>query len=590
MRELFDNPNWKLWVYLAHKIGIKTTCLDVVRSLNGAKQLFVSSLYSGQLSSLAEGFINTALTKIFYGCWGISSEPTEPDVMQELKGIARNLGSGRNRSLYAAANQAIGSYDQYNASAVEDRLQEHYLVVAQEIADGSSAAQPLKQHFISLFGARSFNPDLIQRTLGSLYGGALPLPQSPLSGLMISILTDSQLKKNISKEKDGPRLNTILSGYADAELMKLYGVVGYAGFDFKKEKRFLESRASARLISALPASAKVWFLVGTVPLDVQAINSLSERNIQDVIRQNYPFQNSILAEAIDRNDLPTWLRLVLLKYKVGLTRPEASTKALPIIQTRNQVSPAWVVFQTTSLGNDFMGIITLYDHLCQISKPCTNADFLTHKPFLDLCLTQAQSADLNFEAKRDVFRWLRGLTDPRGSVSSIQTYQTDDVIPALEQWSKGPLAAEQIDALESSSQAWFQYLIKYERFSYGEFANLKDLIETTIPYPADPSQDGIKRIYSVVHTLLRMNLLRIRQADGALEESGWNRHYKKMAVQFHPDKHNTKPWIKRAEDVFATLSGLNSYVRELCTKEAKIHKIRQRYNEKLERESRGDFS
>jgi hypothetical protein len=68
LRELFDNPNWKLWVYLAHKIGIKTTCLDVVRSLNGAKQLFVSSLYSGQLSSLAEGFINTALTKIFYGC------------------------------------------------------------------------------------------------------------------------------------------------------------------------------------------------------------------------------------------------------------------------------------------------------------------------------------------------------------------------------------------------------------------------------------------------------------------------------------------------------------------------------------------
>ncbi len=566
LRELFDNPNWKLWVYLSRQIGIETTCLDVVTLLSDTKQLLSDVQHNRQLSSLAESFINTALTKIFCGCWGISNKPTEPDVIKKLKGIARTIGTGRDTSLYATTNQIIGSYDQYNPKPVKDSLQEHYLVVANEIAGGSIHTQQVKNRLIPMFSSRNFSQGLITRIIGPV-DGAGPFPKTPISGVMLSILTDGQFRKNIEAEKLSPTFQSYIDGkYSRSELFRLYNFISYSGFNFKKEKELLEGQGVPLPIPNLPLHMKIWLMLEKDTKNHSIIDNISEQNIQDQIRSNYPFQNVTMKESIERPDLPTWLRLILLKNSRGMTVQEASIKALEIMQGSGAAARGWNRFQDQTFGNDFMRIVTLYDQICQVSKPCSDADFESHRAFLDICVARARSSDLSFEAKRDVFVWLRGLRAPRESNLKIKAYQTDVVLGSIKEWvEEATMTDDQKDLFEKSQTAWFFIKgLKCPAFCpelLKHFEDLKGLIDSRISYVEfnrmnEDDRDQILFIDRTKRSLFDKGLLKTNLL-GAIEDCGWKKRYQKIAAKVHPDKHGNSA---KSVKIFQALHALKSFV------------------------------
>ena len=595
LRGLFDNPSWELWCFLTGKISVSATCLNIISLLNETKLLFLGSQYNSQLSTLAEGFINTALTKIFYGCWGISDTPAKPDVAAKLLGIAQNIGKGNSTSLYATANQIIGSYDQYKTNTATDRFQEHYLLVANAIAEGSTAAQPIKNHLISMFQNRKFNDSSIKKILGSASVKDTAFPKTPIVGVMSAIISDSQIRKNIAEGTLKPALQSYLSeyDYTDSELLSFYKLIVCSEFDLPNKEDLTKIASRLSIPKLLPTSTKLWFILSKDSVVSSKIGRISEQDIEAQLVSNRQFKdimlNDVLMESINRPCIPTWLRLFLLNKNTHFTKKEASEKALEIIKSHKDVAKWLSKFQKETFGSRFIEIITLYDKICKISKPCCDVDFETHEPFLDLCLSQSESSDLDFDAKRDLFKWIRELRAIGESLKKtnkkIAEYQTIKVMGALHKW-KGTLNPSRNRVFEDNQEDWFHTRIAAAVSGPGfspdfgraraEFIKpLLDLSYSSNPFNYRQDWDIFKQ-YSerekdlatfkkVIPVLTENNFFRLEKSNPGerfrLVDCGWNIAYKRLCLILHPDKNPR--FDEQATIAFTKLNNFNSYLLSL---------------------------
>ncbi|RZI46871.1 J domain-containing protein [Candidatus Finniella inopinata] len=438
LRELFDNPDWQVWAQLCSEMVIKADCMTIVSSLDAAKQHFQSS--PSQLSRLAEQYINTALTKIFFGCWGISEEPTDLKTIETLKTIARNVGAKRSSS-GLLLNQVLGSYDQYNSrlNPGNESLQQHFLIAAKEMTctytHDNSVAYFLTQEFIN----RGFKKDLINQNFNNLsyysyyynsYSSASPV------GIMEIIIADSQFRKKM-KNRSLAKSFSNFHALTNQDLVHLYELIVHSGFDLPQETYLLSTHIQPQFYyPSHSAFMKLWILFDN-NLNHRASILSPEQLIQNGAQAPYPFQTIAWQNlAVSSKHMPTILRLMLLNQKKSGLQ-DASKKALRIINDSRNVSSQWSTYQSQTFENNFFQVMTLYDEICQISKPCTDADYVIHQPFLALCLEKAKFAAFNVKERLDVFGWLRGLRAGKDSRLRIQSFQKD-VLAAIDSLVKSP--------------------------------------------------------------------------------------------------------------------------------------------------------